>query len=89
MRVLLPCDTKGNDMKKEKAPYLVINTVEGFYVGSSLRKTLKAAINCAVKIAAEQCDTPEEEIRHDLEKDLRFSTATGDIDVQIDQPNMR
>lgn len=75
-------------MKQAQAPYLVINVVEGKYYGCHLRKTLKAAINCAVKVAAEQCDSSEDEIRTELKKEARFVSNNGDIDVQIDQPDM-
>jgi len=66
-------------------PYLILNVVEGKVGNIKQRGAWEEALNVAVKLAAEQCDTPEDEIRAELEEDANFVTPDGDIEVMIAQ----
>lgn len=66
-------------------PYLVINVVDGEIGIIKERPTWESALDIAVYIASEQCDTSEESIRLELERDTSFITADGSIVVQIAQ----
>jgi hypothetical protein len=67
-------------------PFLVINVVEGDIGQIKERDNWDDAVDIAVALAAEQCDTPVEEIRAELSKDNSFYGPIGnDIKVFIAQ----
>jgi hypothetical protein len=66
--------------------FLIVNIVDGRLGVVKERKTIKLAINEAVRIAHEQqSDVPEEEIRAEIEQDGNWSSNQGDIWVHIVQ----
>ena len=66
-------------------PYLILNVVEGKVGSIKQRDTWDEAVDIAVKSATEQCDTPEADIRAELENDANFVVPNGDIEVMIAQ----
>lgn len=73
-------------------PFLIVNLIEGKLGKIWERQTWEEALDCAVKVAAEQCDTPEADIRDELENDTDFLLGSahrlsrnGDIMVHIAQ----
>ena len=66
-------------------PFLIINVVEGKVGTIKERPTWKQAVDAAVKLAADQCGTPKENIRAELEQDSDFLSPNGDINVVIAQ----
>jgi hypothetical protein len=63
--------------------FVVVNNVEGSVNGVYLRATRRDAIDFAVGLAAEQCDTGKDEIRTELRKDFSFKSPNGDIIVTV------
>ena len=68
-----------------KKPFLIVNIVEGELGVIHERPTWKQAVDFAVKLAAEQCDSKPDDIRKELEKDSDFLSIGGDIRVCICQ----
>lgn len=53
-------------------PFLIVNVVEGELGVIRERQTWDEAVNTAVEMAAEQCDTPKDSIREETEADGNF-----------------
>lgn len=66
-------------------PYLIINIVDGKVGVIRKRDTHNEAVDCAVDMAAEQCDTPPDEIREEIEQDTNFVSKDGNIEVALAQ----
>jgi hypothetical protein len=47
------------------------------------------AVNLAVNMVQEQCDTPEKEIREEIESDTDFHDPGGDWAIAIGQPEFK
>ena len=65
--------------------YLILNIVEGKVGTIKQRDTWEEALAVAVKMAAEQCNVPEDQIREELENDTNFVSPNDDIEVMIAQ----
>ena len=72
-------------MSTRRTPYLVINLVEGKLGVIRERATWEEAVDLAVEMGGEQCDTPADAIRSELEEDGNFQSPNGDIVVHIAQ----
>lgn len=66
-------------------PYLIINVVEGKVGTIQIRDTHTQAVDAAVAMASEQVDTPEDEIRAEIEADTNFVSEDGTIEVMLAQ----
>lgn len=66
-------------------PFLIVNIVERELGIIRQRDTWDEAVDCAVEMASEQCNTPKEEIREELERDHDFVAPNKDIRVYIVQ----
>lgn len=67
-------------------PYLIINVVEGTVGIIRERPTWDEAVDAAVTLAAEQCDSSPDEIRKQFDDgDTTFVSKNGDIVVEIAQ----
>ncbi len=65
--------------------FLIVNVADGKLGVIRERATFDEAVECAVKMASEQCDTPENEIRKELIADGDFISKNADILVAIAQ----
>jgi hypothetical protein len=72
-------------LPERKTMFLIMNLIDGetrHPVGViRQRETWDEAVDCCVKMAAEQCATPEDEIRKEVECEGSF--VHGGITVQI------
>ena len=66
-------------------PYLIVNVVDGRLGIIRKRDSFNEALDCAKIMAAEQCDTPINEIGDELAHDLNFATPDGSCVVYIAQ----
>ena len=66
-------------------PYLIINVVEGKVGIVRVRDTHAEAVDAAVAMAKEQVDTPETEIREEIEADTNFLSNDCTIEVMLAQ----
>jgi hypothetical protein len=64
-------------------PFLIVNVVDGKLGVIKERPTWEEALDCAAELAAEQCDTPIDAIRIELDSDTNFINENGDITVYI------
>ena len=63
--------------------HVVVVNVEGLTNQVETRKNKPEAIDLALELAAEQCDTPKEAIRKNLEADDGFTSPNSDITVTV------
>jgi len=66
-------------------PYLIVNVVDGELGAIKEQPTWEDALDCAAILAAEQCDTPIDAIRIELDSDTHWLSPNGDIHVYIAQ----
>lgn len=71
--------------------YLVVQIyTKGPELGVMYHKdSWEEAVNLAVYMAKEQCDTPEKEIREEIESDADFRDPAGEWAVSIGQPKFK
>jgi C4-type Zn-finger protein len=65
--------------------FVVVNNVEGLVNQVEVRLTLPEAVDRAVELAAERCNSSREEIRAELDGKRSFESPNGDIIVTIDE----
>jgi len=63
--------------------YFILNIVDGKPGQLWERATFDEAVEQAVAIATEQCDTPEKEIREEIEADTNFIPKEGGFAVYL------
>ncbi len=63
--------------------FVVVNVVEGLFNSVEIRRTSQEAVDYAVELAAEQCDSGKNEIRKELEVDRAFLSRNRDIGIHI------
>ncbi len=84
-----PVEGKGSSPEsKETIMFVVMNNVEGSVYDVCLYKMEKEAVECAVELAADQCDATDQEIRDQLNEDSTFVSPNGDIIVSIHKASL-
>jgi hypothetical protein len=63
--------------------FVIVVNVEGVLNQIEARHVLSDAIDCAVELAAEQCDSSKDAISKTLKADCSFTSANGDIVVAV------
>jgi hypothetical protein len=65
--------------------FVVVSNVEGLVDHVEARLTLPEAVDCAVELAAERCNSSREDIRAELDKEQVFNSPNTNIIITIDE----